>query len=955
MPPKKTTRAPPTDRRTRSASAAASAAPRNRTSPEQSTSGAQTEAPRSLRDPKYYRTPYRDFDSDTESSPEPDFQRSVNRQNTSTPARQEAAPEPDLTRSQIFTSASSDFNGFSDQDTINADGETTITPDQTQTSVSDTNMSDNENPRRNALNGNLPQPTLPPQGPAAPLIPADFIQFMQWQAKQQEEAEARREAREERSRKESERRRQEERRENMERQEEIRSEVERAQREMRISSETQIQVLAEQLRILTASKKDHPKPPAQKLEQFDLEKDGHTFKQWRSRWDTQVEFYGLNDMPDEDERNKAQFHLLKPALSTQTLAWLDNRNLPEEDAEKPDFILDHIDAYLKESVNVTMKVVDLVTMQRFPHEKIDALLARINENASYVDWETITKDPRDFLSLIALQVAVSPELRIRMWQDKAKTYLEAAMICKQDELAHLNSKMTKKDGMIYATLGYKHSQNQERQAQQPHQGGFKHQQSYIQGGFNNSRSGHSYENQNSHLPHSSRYSNTTGQTMPYNGSQAQAYNSNPNKFQSRTPKANQERDRSHTRERDGSRARSQSKRSYPGLSPDQCYSCGKAADHPRHRCPAFLKTCDNCGKTGHIKKVCQQPQLQQQAQGFQPQLHQMPQPQAGVLTTVQAGPPQSATQGFIGTTSGSNVNRKIVSPDHVVITDLNMEMINPSRGQINTIDYERSPDERQAIHQSKKTGGGYVEIPPLPEDFRTKYDRAGRDWVLRNRAKQMRINFDVLCKVANNGYTSSTTKATSVVSTNIASINDAYKFAEIESLDTIAVSFTDVTTQSNFVLDILPDTGANVTAVSQSQAKPLQVESTTVELRSADNTKLEVLGRAKCLLSIKGREAPEYVYVISDLTKPLVSRHALKALGLLHPDWPHQQPGVFAIEAPSAPKINTPNKETAPLCSAEEPPFTTHTNINSTTDQELTASTAIMPAPKNQTKRIESG
>ena len=997
MPPKKSTRAPPTDRRTRSAAA------RDPTSPEQSTSGAQTRAPRPLRSPKYYRTPYREFASDTESSPEDNFQRSVHFQDTSTPARQRTTSEPDLTGSQLFTSASSDFYGFSDQDTINADSDNTINPDLIETSNSDTNMSDDEDPQGNAVGGNLPQPIQPPQVPAAPLIPADFIQFMQWQAKQQEEAEARREAREERLRQDSERirredraridaerieaetqqarirqqerleseerleririeaeerqerLRQEERRENTERQERIRLEVEQAHREMRENSETQIQALAEQLRILTASKTAHPKPPAQKLEQFDLEKDGHTFKQWRSRWDTQVEFYGLNDMPDEDEKNKAQFYLLKPALSTQTLAWLDNRNLPEENAEKPDFILDHIDAYLKESVNVTMKVVDLVTMQRFPHEKIDALLARINENASYVDWETITKDPRDFLSLIALQVAVSPELRIRMWQDKAKTYLEAAMICKQDELAHLNSKMTKKDGTINATSSYKHSQNQERQAQQPHHGGFKSQQPYSQGGFNNSRSGHSNANQSSRPPYSSSYSNTTGQTMPYNGSQAQAYNSNPNKFQSQTPAANQERGRSHTREGDGSRARSRSKRSYPGLSQDQCYSCGKAADHPRHTCPAFLKTCDNCGKTGHIKKVCQQPQLQQQAQGFQSQPHQTSQLQAGVLTAVQAGPPQSETQGFIGAISGASKNRKIVSPDHLFVRELNSEIANPSRGQINTIDYKCSPEEKQAINKSKKTAGGYVEIPPLPEDFCTKYDTAGRDCVLRNRARQMRINIDILSKVANTGYTSTTTKQTSVVEPNIASINDAYEFADIEVLDTIAVSFKDITTNSSFVLDILPDTGANVTAVSQSQAEPLQVEPTTIELRSADNTSFKVLGRAKCVLSIKGMEAPEYVYVISDLTKPLVSRRALKALGLLHPNWPHQQPGIFAIEAPSAPQNNTSSKETATLSNTEEPPFITQTTIDNTTNQELAVNTAEMTTPKNQTKRIESG
>ena len=302
MPPRKNVRAPPspTDRYTRSRTATLRSP---LLQPSTSTSGDQARPARQPRSPKFYRTPYRDFESDPESSPENNFQQQVHFENTSTPARQRSSSEPDLTGSQLFTSASSDFNGFSDQVTINADSDNTINPDLIETSESDTDMSDNEDLQRNVPGGNLPQQIPPPQVPAAPLIPADFMQVMQWQARQQEEAEARREAREERQRQDAERVR----REDLARigAERVAAEErqERLSREMREQSETQIAALAEQIRILNLNKSTHPKPPAQKLEQFDLEKDGHTFKQWRSRWNTHVEFYGMDTIEDEEERD----------------------------------------------------------------------------------------------------------------------------------------------------------------------------------------------------------------------------------------------------------------------------------------------------------------------------------------------------------------------------------------------------------------------------------------------------------------------------------------------------------------------------------------------------------------------------------------------------------------------------------------------------------------------------
>jgi predicted aspartyl protease len=621
-------------------------------------------------------------------------------------------------------------------------------------------------------------------------------------------------------------------------------------------SQAQLAALAEQLKNLGTAKSNHPKPPAQKLEQFDLDKDGHTFKQWRSRWTTHLEFYGLNEIEDDEEKHKAQYHHLKPALSTKTLAWLDNRNLPDENSQQPDFILNHIDAFLKESVNITMKVVDLVTMTRHPHEPTDNLLARINDNASYVNAEQVAKDPVDFLCLVALQVAVSPELRVRIWQEKAKTYHEAAMICKQDELAHMNAKMNRKDGTINATSHYKQAQTQERQAQQPYQGGTQQRGQYGQNqGWDGYQENHNAGYAHMQQPFLQGYQrfNTTGQTRPYNGPEDQMFEANRSRSvstssnSSQPPISDRDRGRSWRQEQHGDRPRSRSKRSYPGLSPDLCYSCGNMADHPRHSCPAYSKTCDSCGKTGHVKKVCQQPQGQEQV--------------SGTITAVFA-PSSTAT--------------------------------------------------------------------------RTKNSSEERNAVLTNRAKQIAV------KVSKCHAIHLQSLAKTPIAPIIASIKENLEFAGIEALDTIAMGFRDIDSGHQLILDILPDTGANVTAVSHKHAQHLQIEMTDIELRSADNTQFEVLGKAKCILSIKGREAPEYVYVIANLAKPLVSRRALKALGLLHPNWPHQDPGIYAVSAAQNSLIVTDLSKPPPTLLVDKSPFVTIAPLdNSVVEKTLQANKNI--------------
>ena len=91
-----------------------------------------------------------------------------------------------------------------------------------------------------------------------------------------------------------------------------------------------------------------------------------------------------------------------------------------------------------------------------------------------------------------------------------------------------------------------------------------------------------------------------------------------------------------------------------------------------------------------------------------------------------------------------------------------------------------------------------------------------------------------------------------------------------------------------FSMKILPDTGANVTAIDISHAQDIVLEKTSVILRVANGTVLDTLGTAECTFSRHGNTANELVYVVKGLAEPLLSRRMLKALHMLHPEWPHQ-------------------------------------------------------------------
>ena len=110
----------------------------------------------------------------------------------------------------------------------------------------------------------------------------------------------------------------------------------------------------------------------------------------------------------------------------------------------------------------------------------------------------------------------------------------------------------------------------------------------------------------------------------------------------------------------------------------------------------------------------------------------------------------------------------------------------------------------------------------------------------------------------------------------------------LQPLDSILITLTPHSTNVALPLEIIPDTGANVTAIPLSKAHHLQLERTPITLRAADGNPLRVKGSFGAQIGLYGNSASETVYVVDGLARPLLSRTAMKELGLIHRDFPHQ-------------------------------------------------------------------
>jgi hypothetical protein len=101
-------------------------------------------------------------------------------------------------------------------------------------------------------------------------------------------------------------------------------------------------------------------------------------------------------------------------------------------------------------------------------------------------------------------------------------------------------------------------------------------------------------------------------------------------------------------------------------------------------------------------------------------------------------------------------------------------------------------------------------------------------------------------------------------------------------LEAILVTITPFEHNFALFLGVIPNTGANITAIPLDKAREIELSKTKVVLRTAGSNTINVLGSFKAYVALRGNYAEDTKYVVHGLTCPLLSCKMLKELGLIH-------------------------------------------------------------------------
>ena len=203
----------------------------------------------------------------------------------------------------------------------------------------------------------------------------------------------------------------------------------------------------------------------------------------------------------------------------------------------------------------------------------------------------------------------------------------------------------------------------------------------------------------------------------------------------------------------------------------------------------------------------------------------------------------------------------------------------------------RGPKQSQAangssnsVEGSRSTGGslGAVTATTGVQSLKQKFEQMSRQNQSNPTAETLRAG-------SRTQASSRRSPTQNLVNPVVGSDEKDLEIPDLEPLDTIQIQVQfAIKNAQPFNMEILPDTGANVTAIDQADAKGMPLKSTSVVLRVADGKALNTLGSIEAIISRHGIEAAEQIYVVQGLTRPLLSRRMLKAIGMIHPEFPHQ-------------------------------------------------------------------
>jgi hypothetical protein len=125
---------------------------------------------------------------------------------------------------------------------------------------------------------------------------------------------------------------------------------------------------------------------------------------------------------------------------------------------------------------------------------------------------------------------------------------------------------------------------------------------------------------------------------------------------------------------------------------------------------------------------------------------------------------------------------------------------------------------------------------------------------------------------------------------SVSAIKGDHEVPAIRPLETLLVNLEMLASALKFSLEMIPDTGANVTAIPATAAPGIELHDPKIMLRAASGIPMRVVGTFHARISLQSNCTDEVVYVVRGLSRPLLSKYTMKELGLLHPDFPFQVP-----------------------------------------------------------------
>lgn len=221
----------------------------------------------------------------------------------------------------------------------------------------------------------------------------------------------------------------------------------------------------------TASRSIHlrtGKPP-----QFDLEGDRNKFAMWKTKWGYYIQSSGIADLSGSNQKQtmRAELNL---AMSDATIQWLNSEDITTEQREDPEFVINRIEQYVKNSSNALVAVLDTLHIKHPVGSSVAAWGQKVWEMSLMCDAEKIT-NPREWVCLLSLGINMSiPQAmtKVLLMKNPELTFHKALEICIEEEKAIKTARKLNPGSVDpYAAATSQYKADRKDQDQQSRQGG----------------------------------------------------------------------------------------------------------------------------------------------------------------------------------------------------------------------------------------------------------------------------------------------------------------------------------------------------------------------------------------------------------------------------------------------------------------------------------------------------